>query len=55
MLLTSVSFEGANTSLSNVNGRSSFMGDLDKKYYSGGIGTYTRNADDNTYTWTKQP
>ena len=51
--LTSVTFQGTITYLGNSH--SAFLGDLDKKYSEGGIGTYTTTAPVNEDSkWTKQ-
>jgi hypothetical protein len=54
MNLTSVTFQGSNTTLAGFNSSSSlsFDGDLDVKYKAGGAGTYTREAGGKI--WTKQ-
>ena len=48
--LTSVTFLGANTTIANAN---VFPGDLRDKYFAFGIGTYTRQSNNNE--WTRQP
>ena len=48
--LTSVTFQGT---IASNNFSYAFLGDLREKYLAGGIGTYTRAA--NGETWTKQP